>query len=284
MINFFRSRVRAIAISFAATCAFFPQARAAADDPLRYRGGLRNSLGEHKLNAKQLDAVLTSLRDKTGLLEMGFDEKGFLALGDRAKFSGGSDSARALLYAATSMSNAVELESHMYSSKVAFARIACPTTYFHYTSGAKIDAFPLEIDFSDFSKLRGARQAMAAFDLGFVILHELAHTAFSLSDAADDPRILGECETMINRIRRELNLPERQTYIAQTYTTHTLGSGRSPTRLAELVFTRAAEKQGRMQIEKFNLNWDASAVGPIIKPEDRWSKVESATRTAASGH
>ncbi|HEY6402725.1 MAG TPA: hypothetical protein VI479_15015 [Blastocatellia bacterium] len=280
MIDFFRNRVRAIAISFAATCAFFPQARAEADDLLRYRGGLRNSLGEHKLSAKQLDAVLTSLRDKTGLLEMRFDEEGFLALGDRAKFSGGSDTARALLYAATSMSSAVELESHMYSSRVAFARITCSTVYLHYPSGVKIDVFPLEIDFSDFSKLRGARQAIAAFDLGFVILHELAHTAFSLTDAADDPLVpgasggLGDCETMINRIRRELNLPERQTYIAQTYTAQALGSGRSSTRLAELVFARKVEKQGRMQIEKFNLNWDASAVGPVIMTEDRGSKIE----------
>jgi hypothetical protein len=289
MINFFRNRVRAIAISFAATCAFFPQARAAADDLLRYRGGLRNSLGEHKLNAKQLEAVLTSLRDKTGLLEMRFDENGFLAIGDRAKFSGGSDTARALLYAAMSMSNAVELESHMYSSSVAFARIAYPTTYLHYTSGVKLDIFPLEIDFSDFSKLRGARQAIAAFDLGFVILHELAHTAFSLSDAADDPLAsgasggLGDCETMINRIRRELNLPERQTYIAQTYTAQTPGSSRSPTRLAELVFARTVEKRGRTQIEKFNLIWEASAVGPIILTEGRGSRVESAPRTVASG-
>ncbi|HEU0185025.1 MAG TPA: hypothetical protein VFS27_06895 [Blastocatellia bacterium] len=274
MINFFRNRVRAIAISFAVTCALYPQARAAADDLLRYRGGLRNSPGQHKLNTKQLEAVLTSLRDKSGLLEMRFDEKGFLALGDRAKFSGGSDTARALLYAATSMSRAVELESHMYSPKVAFARIASPTAYFHYTSGAKIDVFPLEIDFSDFSKLRGARQAIAAFDLGFVILHELAHTALSLSDAADGTRAPagpGDCETMINRVRRELNLPERQTYIAQTYIARTLAPGRSPARLAELVFARKVEKQGRMQIEKFNLNWEASAVGPLTLIEDRGS-------------
>src|SRR5215470_14811432 len=126
------SRVRAIAVSFAATCALLPQTRAASDDLLRYRGGLRNSPGARKLNAKQLDAVLKSLRDKAGLIEMRFDENGFLTLGDRTKFSGGSATARALLDAAVTMGAAVDLESHGYSSKVAFARLAEPLAYRNY--------------------------------------------------------------------------------------------------------------------------------------------------------
>ncbi|HZF41219.1 MAG TPA: hypothetical protein VE715_20520 [Blastocatellia bacterium] len=266
--------VRAIALSFAATCALFPQTRAASDDPLRYRGGLRNSPGKRKLNAKQLDAVITSLRDKTGLLEMRFDENGFLTLGDKTKFSGGSATARALLDAAASMPHAVDLESHMYSSQVAFARLAKPVAYLHYSSGAKIDVFPLEIDFSDFSKLRGDQQALAAFDLGLVILHELGHTTLGLRDSVDDPEGLGECEALINRIRRELNLPERQTYVAQSYTASTFNSTGGSIRFAELVFARAVEKQGRMRIEKFNISWEASLVGPITEIADRGPKIE----------
>ena len=287
MINLFRSvavirhvrqrlstnRVRAIAITFAATCALFPQTRAAGD-PLRHRGGLRNSPGERKLSAAQLNAVLTSLREKTGLLEMRFDENGFLTLGDRTKFSGGSGVARALLYAVASMTRVVELESHMRSPKVAFARIANPTDYYHHSSGTRISVLSLEIDFSDFSRLRGAPQALAAFDLGFVILHELGHSAFGLRDPAGDPQGLGDCEEMINRIRRELNLPERQTYVAQTRLTQAVGYGRAATMVAELVFARAVEKQGRMRVERFYLNWEASAVGPIIEVDDRGPKIE----------
>jgi hypothetical protein len=268
-----RNRVYVIAAAFAALCSIFSTPPATAGDPLRYRGGLRNSPGVHNLNAKQLDAVLTSLREKTGLIEMRFDENGFLTLGDQTKFSGGSAIARALLDAAVTMRNAADLESHMYSSKVAFARLAEPLVYRNYSSGAKIDVFPLEIDFSDFSKLRGDRPALAAFDLGFVILHELGHAALGLRDAAGDPQGPGECEALINRIRRELDLPERQTYVAQTHTaaplTPTLGS----TKFAELIFARAVEKQGRMKIEKFNLWWEALIVGPIIEAEDRESKV-----------
>jgi len=263
-----------ITAAFAALCSIFSTLLATAGDPFRYRGGLRNSPGVRKLNAKQLDAVLTSLRDKTGLIEMRFDDNGFLTLGDRTKFSGGSGIARALLDAAATIGHAVDLESHLYSSKVAFARLAEPLAYQHHSSGAKIDVFPLEVDFSDFSKLRGDRLALAAFDLGFVILHELGHAALGLRDDAGDPQGPGECEALINRIRRELNLPERQTYIAQTHTapyhTPTLGS----TKLAELAFARTVEKRGRMQIEKFNLWWEASSVGPLIEAEDRESKIE----------
>ncbi len=268
------NRVYMIAAAFAALCSIFHLPPAIAGDPFRYRGGLRNSPGERRLDAKRLDAVLKSLRDKAGLLEMRFDENGFLALGDQTKFSGGSATARALLDAAATMTLAVDLESHLYSYKVAFARLGEPLAYLHHSSGAKIDVFPLEIDFSDFSKLRGDSQALAAFDLGFVILHELGHAALGLRDATGDAQGLGECEALINRIRRELNLPERQTYVAQTYMSAIFTATRASTRLAELVFAREVEKQGRTRIEKFNLRWEALTVGPITEPEDRGSKID----------
>jgi hypothetical protein len=141
-----------------------------------------------------------------------------------------------------------------------------PVSYLHYPpgkKGKKIDVFPLEIDFSDLSELRGDKQALAAFDVGFWILHELGHAALGLRDELSDPKGLGECEELINRIRRELNLPERQTYIAEIYLAQSLIPHGS-IRLAELVFARAIEKQGRMQIERFNLRWVASKVGPIV--------------------
>src|SRR5262245_66108455 len=75
------NRVYVIAATFATLCALFPLPPATAGDPFRYRGGLRNSPGERKLDPKRLDAVLTSLRDNAGLLDMRFDENGFLTLG-----------------------------------------------------------------------------------------------------------------------------------------------------------------------------------------------------------
>jgi len=258
-------RVSVIAAAFATLCALFFLLSATAGDPFRFRGGLRNDPGERRLNAKQLNTALISLRGKAGFLEMCFDEDGFLTLGDQMRFSGGSATARALLVAAVKMPNAVVLKSYSDSSHVAFARLAMPVSYLHYPpgkKGKKIDVFPLEIDFSDLSELRGDKQALAAFDVGFWILHELGHAALGLRDASSDPKGLGECEGLINRIRRELNLPERQTYVAEIYSSQSFTPYRS-TRLAELVFARAIEKQGRMQIERFNLRWVASKVGPI---------------------
>ncbi len=253
---------RSIAV-FATLCAFFTSLFATEVDPFRYRGGIRNSPGQRKLNGKQLDTLLNSLREKAGFLEMHFDENGFLRLGDQTKFSGGSAIARALIGAAVKMSNAVDLESHTYSSLVAFARLATPVAYLQFSSGTKIDVFPLEIDFSDLAKLRGDQQALSAFDLGFVVLHELGHAALGLRDSAGDPQALGECEELINRIRHELNLPERQTYVAQVYSMPTFTPANGSNKQAELVFARTIEKQGRLQIEKFNLRWEASKVGPI---------------------
>ncbi len=280
------TRICVFAVSLTAICALFPYLIQAFGATLRYRGGIRNSPGEHRLGAKHLNAVLNSLREKAGFLEMGFDEHGFLTLGDQTKFSGGSATARALLEAAVKMPHAVDLESHTYSSIVAFARLGNPISYQNYSTGKKIDVYPLEIDFTDMSKLRGDQLALTAFDLGFVILHELGHAALGLRDLAGDPQGLGECEALINRIRRELNLPERQTYVAQVYSAPGLTPTQVSTKHAELVFARAVEKKGRMQIERYNLRWEAAKVGPITNiPAQSIARIRNAKpiNSTASG-
>lgn len=280
----FSTRVCMIAATFASLCTLLTTLLAAPGDPFRYRGGLRNSPDERALDAKRLDAVLASLRDKAGFLEMRFDEHGFLTLGDKTKFSGGSATARALLEAVVKLPRAVDLESHPYSPLIAFARLATPIAYQQYSSGKKIDVFPLQIDFSDLSKLRGDKPALTSFDLGFVILHELGHAAFGLRDAAGDLEGLGECEELINRIRRELDLPERQTYIARVQTAAATPS--LSVKQAELIFARPVEKQGRMRMEKFNLRWEALKVGPIVDiPVQSLARVRNSKQmtAAASG-
>ncbi len=59
------------------------------------RTGVRNSAGAQRLTEKQLQLVQVSLRHKSGLLELGFDEQGVLTLGNRQHFEGGSATARA---------------------------------------------------------------------------------------------------------------------------------------------------------------------------------------------
>ena len=247
---------------------------AAANDPLRYQNGLRNSPGERKLNPKQLAILLENLRQKTGFLEMQFDDTGFLNLGNRLKISGGSATARELLIAAVDRMRVIELECHDRSLLVAFARLAKPISYISHATGARIEAFPVEIDFNDFKHLRGDKAVLAAFDLGFVVLHELAHAALGLHDSSDGTAGPGECENHINRIRGELGLPERQNYVARTFINRSFPTGKS-TQHAELFFARKDQPEGKDQI--LNLTWEAESVGVV---KDVYLKSLSATAKA----
>jgi hypothetical protein len=247
-------------VAAALLCALFAAEAARAGDPLRYRPGLRNSPGADRLNAQQIAAVLRGLRDKTGFAELHFDEHGFLSLGDRTNFSGGSETARQVLIATIEMKNTIELEVAQARSAVSFARITNLVSFQNRVTGQQIDSCSIQVDFSDFTQLRGDRQAIAAFDLGLVVLHELGHAVLNLRDTYDGSP--GDCEVMVNRIRRELNLPERQTYIAQIYQVmRTPSTGM--TKFAELIFVKNDETAGG-NARKFYLNWEARQVGPIL--------------------
>lgn len=255
----------ACGLSFAITRV---QADATAGNSARYQRGLRNSTSKRQLSAKQIEKVLKSLREKTGFLEMSFGEAGFLTLGDRLKFVGGSATARELMIAVVDRAKAIDLECHDHSTEVAFARLAKPIIYLNHSNGAQVEVFPVEIDFSDFNHLRGDKVALAAFDVGFVVLHELAHAALGLRDAQSADAGPGECEEYINRIRQELGLPERQNYIAQTHT-RTILPNSKPLQHAELFFAQTPEQparsSGRGKSQPLNLIWEAERVG-IVRP------------------
>jgi len=126
---------------------------------------------------------------------------------------------------------------------------------------------PVEIDFSDFLQLQGQKEARAAFDLGFVLLHELAHCALNLHDAETDPAEIGECESYINRIRRELGLPEREHYAARMQQA-ALWPWQPKTLRAELTFVRLIDKSGQAKTESLSLSWESERVslGMTFKP------------------
>jgi hypothetical protein len=223
----------------------------------RYCNGVRNTPGERRLSASQLNQVLQRLREQTGWSGLYFNEAGFLVCPDPQAFSGGSAAARRLLGAALLGNQAYDLEAHNGSLAVSFARLTQGIDHEDAKTGAKINARPVEIDFTDFQQLRGDGAVIKAFDVGFVVLHELAHGVWQLRDAAVGEEEPGECESYINQIRRELQLPERQHYNARAHfcTTHR-------TRLmAELYFIRTREKSGQTQKKRFLLYWDAEAVG-----------------------
>jgi hypothetical protein len=244
----------------------------------RYRGGLRNSPGKQRLSAKQMKEVLESLRAKTGWRELSFDEEGFLVCPAPDDFEGGSAAARRLLSEAMASQQAYDLEAHNLTSEVVFARLAVPIAYESRRTGERIDAYPVQIDFADFNRLSGDREALRAFDVGLVILHELAHGVWALRDAQASAEELGECETYINSIRRELALPERQTYQAKVRSRLQQSTG-GTTYFAELLFARTVEKNGKPKQERFFLQWEAGAAGrlPALLNE-RWPTITATAR------
>jgi hypothetical protein len=219
-------------------------------DLWRYRTGLRNSPGKQRLNTAR----------KTGFLEMSFDEAGFLTLGDRTHYAGGSASARTLLSATVDGPYAFMLEAHDRAPGVAFAHLVHGYTLTNFQTKTQIETELLRLDFADFAHLRGDPQVVAAFDLGFAVLHELVHGVWQLGDAVGDIAQVGACDEVVNRIRRELNLPERQGYsprlrpVQQSYAERT--------RLqAELVFVRTTQEANRTRSARFYLCWDEEQVG-----------------------
>jgi hypothetical protein len=220
------------------------------------------------LTAKQLKAVLESLRQKTGFLEMGFDEMGFLTLGDRRRSVGGSATARELLIATVDGRQAIELEAHNHSPDIAFARITAGTIHTSAQTNARIEARQVQLDFADFAELRGNREVVAAFDLGFAVLHELVHGALGLRDAVGERDQPGACDEQINRMRRELNLPERRGYSPRI---QLVAEPSRMTRRAELVFARAHTQPGRAGTERFYLRWDAERVASATKSKQATS-------------
>ncbi|MEP7340361.1 MAG: hypothetical protein ABI977_21695 [Acidobacteriota bacterium] len=255
-------------------------AMAAIKDLLRYQSGVRNSV-ELALNAKQIEILLKSLREKTGFLEMHFDETGFLKLGDRTKPAGGSATARELLIAAVDRTHAIDLENHDRSSRIAFAQLAKSLVYMSRATGAQIEVYPIEIDFSDFAHLRGDKAVLVAFDIGFVVLHEFAHAALGLRDSPGETGDPGECEEYINRIRRELDLPERQNYVARTYRKK-IFPGEKLLPQAELLFARTFEQQGRAKTQTFNLTWDSEPVGAVRSADFKPSSAAANNRKSTS--
>ncbi|HZS05130.1 MAG TPA: hypothetical protein VFD58_09875 [Blastocatellia bacterium] len=242
-----------------------PAAGAPASSAQRYRAGLRNSIDGHPLKAQEQKAILESLRNKTGFMELHFDEAGFLVPGDQSRIAGGSKAARELLLAAIEGRKSLMLQSYDHSSEIAFARLGTSVVYISYQTRVKIETQPIEIDFADFKHLRGEKEVLAAFDLGFVLLHELCHAALELHDPEPGAKTAGDCEEYVNRIRREMGLPERQNYVASTrqvITTPTRGADK----MAELVFAQVQqeEKDGTRGRQKtFYLTWEIHPVGEV---------------------
>jgi hypothetical protein len=224
-----------------------------------YASGVRNSSGPYRLNGKQLQMVRDSLRQKSGFVELGFDQDGTLTLGNRQNIAGGSATARALLQAAVDSANLYELESHERAPEVAFARIVESEDRATGATGQWRTIFQVLLDFADHLSLSGAREAKASFDPGIALLHELTHGVLKLRDPQDGTDQIGECDAHVNQMRRELQLPERLYYHPDITVTQ-LPDGRRMV-FARLVFVKRAAANAAPSAA-YALTWLPSQVAP----------------------
>lgn len=199
--------------------------------------------------AKQLRAI-------SGWPGLDFDSHGVLCLG-AGDTDSGSQSARALLRQAVDGNNVIVIEEASSRPDVAFCRVV-PARWLT-KSGSKLPAFVVLIDFADFHQILGDDEARAAFNVGWGFLHEVDHVVADSKDAAEEER-LGECETHINAMRREIGLPQRVNYFfteSALRTDPNFGS-----KLVRLAFEQY--DSNNMRTRRYWLVWDSTVVGGLV--------------------
>lgn len=218
---------------------------------MRFEPGVKNSPANSGMSFKQSEKLTQSLKAISGFQDLSFDDRGYLVLGQR--ISGGSELARLLLRTAVESNEVFEIEGAEGSDAVAFG--AFFSAQFSNAERGSIAYNRIQLDFNDFTELRGDDKLLESFDAGFVFLHELAHGVWELPDEGRGG--LGECETFINQIRRQLGLPERVRYHY-----HIRGQANGGEQ-GELQFF-GLDNQGNRR--SYKLMWDNRAVNREVRP------------------
>jgi hypothetical protein len=113
------------------------------------------------------------------------------------------------------------------------------------------------IDFADFRQVIGDKQALAAFDVGWAVLHEIDHVTEDSQDPQQD--VVGDCEGRINQMRRELGLPVRNSYFFRFLPVK--NDGNFISRFVRIGFDQENVKPSSKR--RYWLIWDAAVVGGL---------------------
>ena len=205
------------------------------------------------------DELLVRLRVITGVANLNFETDGALRF-DVSHVSGGSAGARELLSQAVQGANVVVLEDASSRADVAFCRVV--RGRWTRDESNKPPAYVVLIDFTDFKQLSGDAEALAAFNVGWGLLHELDHVVSGSEDAKDENGI-GACEDHINQMRLEVGLPVRAEYFFNR--AYLKADANFNTRYVRLSFERRDESQTK----RYWLVWDAVSVGGLIGDAQR---------------
>lgn len=207
-----------------------------------------------ELGQARRDELARQLRRITGWNNLAFDEAGVLRL-DRSAPVAGSQTARQLLIDAVHGKNLLVLEDAGDTRDVVFCRVVQGRWKAETVNSPPV--FIIQIDFADFSRVTGDGPALEAFNAGWGVLHEISHVVHDSEDAGRGGEA-GECEELINVMRRESGLAERAEY----YFTFLPGAEgyAGATKFVRLAFEQRVTKDKK---RRYWLIWDARLVGGL---------------------
>ena len=235
-------------LQLACVCVFSPYAVSAEPN-------VSMILCRDELTAKRQNELAEQLRAITGWSDLHFDDDGALRFGNSTP-QHGSQKARDLLVSAQNGNNLIVIEDASERYDVVFGRVV--EAKLKGDEAQRQPAYVVQIDFADFSQVIGDKEALAAFNAGWVALHELYHVTSGSSDTVHEGET-GECEALINEMRRECRLAVRAEYHFHFFPGHDRVEFK--TRYVRLAFEKqnlATNKKRRVY-----LMWDAAFVGGL---------------------
>jgi RHS repeat-associated protein len=185
------------------------------NNPLKYIDPTGEEVDGTALSLEQRKELIDDWKKKTGYKDITFVERNgrfILVINSEAGHEGGSETAREELRAAqesTSIFDLVSVDGTERTASVRFSQTGFPKAYDRTRGGL---VFDVEIDFGDFSELRGYKDAVEANSIGLAVLHEIEHNLHGITTDYARPGPGDVEQRYINPIRKELGLPERQFY------------------------------------------------------------------------
>lgn len=194
------------------------------------------------------------LRTITGWSDLAFDSDGAMRIGHASPHEG-SQSARNLLNRTFEGERVILFEDASSRKDVVFCRVELGSL--EQSSIYSSEVYVVLIDFADFRQVTGDKQALAAFDVGWAVLHEIDHVVEGSEDPEQD--VAGDCEDHINRMRRELGLPLRNNYFYSFLPVK--NDGNLISRFVRLGFEQEFGKPSKRR--RYWVVWDAAVVGGL---------------------
>ncbi len=207
------------------------------------------------VSAAHREELVHRLRTITGWTNLTFNDDGALHI-TNTNVATGSKSARELISRAFKGDRVILFEDASSRKDVVFCRVVLGK--FLNELAIDADVYVVLIDFDDFRQVIGDRQARAAFDVGWAVLHEIDHVVHDSQDPQHDTSA-GECEAHINKMRRELGLPVRNSYFFSFLPVR--NDANLVSRFVRLGFDQV--NTGSARKKRYWLVWDAAIVGGL---------------------